>query len=165
VYTDFSKAFEKVLHGLLKFNLSILFGGSLLCSMGSYLTVRTQRVKLKDYLSGSIQCHSGVPQGSHLGAIFFILDINGALYIFKNVSVLGYADDLKLFIQYPSAATYGPLNLFIRLMGRRSKGLMKSKTSSRMLGFIKRISRDFRDPYTHKFLYTLRKGVLFFVRI
>jgi hypothetical protein len=80
VYTDFSKAFEKVLHGLLKFNLSILFGGSLLCSMGSYLTVRTQRVKLEEYLSESIQCHSGgVPQGSHLGAIFFILDINGAL--------------------------------------------------------------------------------------
>jgi hypothetical protein len=26
--------------------------------------------------------------------------------------------------------------------------------SSRMLGFIKRISREFRDPYTHKTLYT-----------
>jgi hypothetical protein len=26
--------------------------------------------------------------------------------------------------------------------------------SSRMLGFIKRISREFRDPYTHKFLYS-----------
>jgi hypothetical protein len=31
VYTDFSKLFERVLHGLLKFNLSILFDGSLLC--------------------------------------------------------------------------------------------------------------------------------------
>jgi hypothetical protein len=29
VYIDFSKAFDRVLHGLLKFNLSILFGGSL----------------------------------------------------------------------------------------------------------------------------------------
>jgi hypothetical protein len=45
-----------------------------------------------------IQCHSGVPQGSHLGPIFFILNIDGALDIFKNVSVLGYADDLKLFM-------------------------------------------------------------------
>jgi hypothetical protein len=41
------------------------------------------------YLSESIQCHSGVPQGNHLGPIFFILDINGALDIFENVSVLG----------------------------------------------------------------------------
>jgi hypothetical protein len=32
VYTDFSTpAFDRVLHGLLKFNFSILFGGSLLC--------------------------------------------------------------------------------------------------------------------------------------
>jgi hypothetical protein len=32
------------------------------------------------------------------GSIFFILDINAALDIFENVSVLGYADDLKLFM-------------------------------------------------------------------
>jgi hypothetical protein len=44
--------------------------------------------KLKHYLSESIQCHSGVPQGSHL---------EPASDLFENVSVLGYADDLKLF--------------------------------------------------------------------
>jgi hypothetical protein len=33
VYTDFSKVFDRVLHDLLKFNLSILFGESLLCWM------------------------------------------------------------------------------------------------------------------------------------
>jgi hypothetical protein len=98
VYTEFSMAFDRVFHGLLKFNLSILFAGSLLCWMESYLTGRTQRVKLEDYFSESIQNHSGVPQGSHLGPIFFILNINGALEIFENVSVLGYTDDLKLFM-------------------------------------------------------------------
>jgi hypothetical protein len=81
----FSKAFDRVLHGLLK--LSILFGGSLLCWMGSYLTGRTQPVKLEDYLSESIQCHSGVLHSS-----FWILNL------FENVSVLGYADDRKLFM-------------------------------------------------------------------
>jgi hypothetical protein len=95
VYTDFSTG---LLHGPLKFNLPILFGVSLLCWMGSYLTGRTQRVKLEDYLSESIQFHSGVPQGSHLGPKFFILNINGALDLFENVSVLEYADDLKLFM-------------------------------------------------------------------
>jgi hypothetical protein len=77
VYTDFSKASDWVFHGLLKFDLSILFGGSLLCWMESYLTSRTQRVKLEDCLFESIQCHSGLTQRSHLGKIFFILDING----------------------------------------------------------------------------------------
>jgi hypothetical protein len=57
-------------------------------------------------LSDSIQCHSGVPQGSHLGPIYFILDINRALDLFENVSVLGYADDLKLFM------TIGDCQLF-----------------------------------------------------
>jgi hypothetical protein len=100
VYTDFYKAFDRVLHSLLKFNLSILFGGSLLCWIESYLTGRTQRVKLEDYLSESIQCHFGVPQRrSHLGPIIFILDFNGVLDIFENVSVLGYADNLKFFMQ------------------------------------------------------------------
>jgi hypothetical protein len=98
VYTFFSKVFDRVLHRLLKFNLSILFGMSLLCWMGSYLTGRTQRVKLENYLSESIQCHSGVPQGSDLELIFFILDINRALDLFESVSLLGYAGDLKLFI-------------------------------------------------------------------
>jgi hypothetical protein len=39
VYTDFYKAFDRVLYGLLKFNLSSLFGGSLLCWIGPYLTI------------------------------------------------------------------------------------------------------------------------------
>jgi hypothetical protein len=115
VCTDFSKAFDRVLHGLLKFSLSILFGGSLLCWMGSYLTGRTQRVRLKDYLSESIQCHSGVLQGSHLGPIFFILDINGAFDLFENVSLLGYADDLKLFM---TIKCIGDCQLFERGLDR-----------------------------------------------
>jgi hypothetical protein len=120
--TDFSKAFDRVLHGLF---------------------YQTQRVKLEDYLSQSIQCQYGVPQGSHLGPISNIPH-NGALDLFENVSVLEYADDLKLFItrkcigdcqlfqrnpdRYPSSATCGPFSSYSRLMGRRSKGLIISKT-------------------------------------
>jgi hypothetical protein len=40
--------------------------------MGSYLTGRTQRVRVGDYLSKTIYCNSGVPQGSHLGPLFFL---------------------------------------------------------------------------------------------
>jgi hypothetical protein len=53
--------------------------------MWSYLTERTQRVKLEEYLSESIQCHSVVPQGSHLGLIFSVLDINGVLDHFEKL--------------------------------------------------------------------------------
>jgi hypothetical protein len=76
---------------------------------------RTQCVKLEGYLSKSIQCHSGVPQESHLGPIFLILDLNGALDLFENVSVLGYADNLKLFM---TIKCIGDCQLFQRDLNR-----------------------------------------------
>jgi hypothetical protein len=39
-----------------------------------------------------------VPQGSHLGPLFFIADINDVFDIFENVRGLAYADDLKLYM-------------------------------------------------------------------
>jgi hypothetical protein len=40
----------------------------------------------------------GFHRGGHLRTIFFVLDINGALDLFENMSMLRYADDLKLFM-------------------------------------------------------------------
>jgi Reverse transcriptase (RNA-dependent DNA polymerase) len=85
VYTDISKAFDRVNHSLFQSE--------------SYLTGRTQRVKMEDYLSEFVYRHSGVPLGSHLGPLFFINDVDGVLRIFVHVSALGYTDDLKLFKQ------------------------------------------------------------------
>jgi hypothetical protein len=59
------------------------------------LTGRTQRVKMEDYLSESVYSNSGVPQGSHLGHLFFIDDMDSVFRIIKHA--LGYADDLQLF--------------------------------------------------------------------
>jgi hypothetical protein len=59
---------------------------------------RTRRVRLEDFLSDVIYCHFGVPQGSHLGLLFFINNVDEVFRIFQHVSALGYADDLKLFM-------------------------------------------------------------------
>jgi Reverse transcriptase (RNA-dependent DNA polymerase) len=98
VYTDFSKAFDRVNHALLGFNLSKDLEGPMLGWSGSYLTGRTQRVKLSDYVSEPVYCYSGVPQGSYLGPLFFIDDVDEVFRIFEHFSALGYADDLKLFM-------------------------------------------------------------------
>jgi Reverse transcriptase (RNA-dependent DNA polymerase) len=101
VYTDFSKAFDRVNNSWLCINLSKNEEGSM-CSSESYLTGRPQRVKLEDYLSEFVYCHSGVLQGSLLGPFFFIDDVDGVLRIFEHVSALRFADDLKLFKQIVS---------------------------------------------------------------
>jgi hypothetical protein len=72
VYTDFSKAFDRVNHGLLLGTLTRKFRGSMIFWMGSYLPGRTQRVWVGNYLSETIHCHSGMPQGTHHGPLFFI---------------------------------------------------------------------------------------------
>jgi hypothetical protein len=96
VFTDFSKAFDSVNHGLLLGTLTRKFRVPMIFWMGSYLTGRTQRVRVGDYLSETIYCHSDVPQRSHLGTLLFIADINDVLDIFENVKVLAYADTCVL---------------------------------------------------------------------
>jgi hypothetical protein len=97
--TDFSKTFDRANHGLLLGILTRKLCRLMIFWMDSYLTSRTQRVRIGDCLSETIYCHSGVPQGSHLGPLFFIADINVELDLFENVKVLAYADDLKLYMR------------------------------------------------------------------
>lgn len=97
VYTDFSKAFDKVHHGILIAKLAS-FGihGSLLRWVESYLSNRSQLVAIKGYSSQPIAISSGVPQGSHLGTLFFITFINDLVDHIRCPCLL-YADDLKIF--------------------------------------------------------------------
>ena len=70
VYTDFSKAFDKVDHNLL---LNKLYNyGDMLNWLSSYLKGRTQIVKVKNcYLSQPLDVTFGVPQGAHLAPLLF----------------------------------------------------------------------------------------------
>jgi hypothetical protein len=51
--------------------------------VGFYLTGRTQRVRLGNNLSETIYCYFGVTQGSHIGPLFLIADINDVLDSFE----------------------------------------------------------------------------------
>lgn len=100
-YFDFSKAFDQVHHELLLKKLqSFGFSNIYIKWIKSYLTGRTQRVTFNNFLSKNIEVTSGVPQGSHLGPLFFLMFINDLPECIQNCEILLYADDAKIFYSY-----------------------------------------------------------------
>ena len=83
VYVDFKKAFDSVSHTKLLLKLQTYgITGDLLGWITSFLSSRTQSVKIFDALSSVIVVRSGVFQGSVLGPILFLLYVNDIVDIF-----------------------------------------------------------------------------------
>ena len=210
IYTDFSKAFDKVNHILLVKKLKLI-GFSNLCIewIYSYLSNRTQSVRFRSSTSKNINVLSGVPQGSHLGPLLFSLFINDLPTVIKSSNILMYADDVKIFLSYNQLLQQNflqtDLNFFyewcnVNLMELNLKKckVMRFSRIDRIdsnymlnnhklvmvdtfldlgilfdakltfiphitstvnkargtLGYIKRWSKEFKDPYITKTLYT-----------
>ena len=97
VYLDFAKAFDKVDHNLLLKKLKAVgIKGKLLNWLKAFLSHRKQEVVIdgiKSFISAVI---SGVPQGSVLGPILFIIFINDISNSINSSSLKSFADDTKL---------------------------------------------------------------------
>ncbi len=70
----------------------------------SYLSSRQQVTSIDDTLSSSLPVSVGVPQGSILGPLLFIIYINDMPNIVKHCKILLYADDTLLYYSSKSAS-------------------------------------------------------------
>ena len=105
VFLDLSKAFETLDHERMREKLSqIGFNESAVVWFDDYLTNRTQSIALNCVVSDRQSLQYGVPQGSILGPLLFIIYINELPSIIQNCSIQLYADDTLLFFSSSSVA-------------------------------------------------------------
>ena len=97
VYLDFAKAFDKVDHAILLKKLSRLgVRGKVLSWLESFLDSRTQNVMVNGILSDAAAVKSGVPQGSVLGPLLFLVLISDIDINVLSSFLSSFADDTRV---------------------------------------------------------------------
>ena len=108
-YTDFSKGFDLVDHGVLLHELEILNVHNAISRwIKAFLVDRRQRVKIDDHFSSDISPRGGIPQGTKVAPLLFAILVNRLSCNW--ISCLKHVDDTTLIELIPrNSPSYLPI--------------------------------------------------------
>ena len=143
VFLDISKAFDRVWHNGLLFKLKRCgITGRLLEWLKDYLTDRQQRVIINGEFSEWGRINAGVPQGSVLGPLLFLIFINDITHVIQHCKIRLFADDTCLFIEVDDPDT---------------QALQLNEDLEHLNGWAKKWHVDFSPPKTEELLISRKR--------
>ena len=122
IFCDISKAFDRVWHKGLIFKLKQHgISGLLLDWITDYLNNRSQKVVIRSCVSSAMNTNAGVPQGSVLGPLLFLVYVNDISDSLLSLTRL-FADDSSLFYAASSLTDIeGIINHDLRILSAWAK--------------------------------------------
>ena len=154
VFVDLSKAFDTISHAILLEKLAIYgIKNNELEWFSDYLFSRKAVVAFNSCLSEEQVLLTGVPQGSIIGPLLFLVSFNDAVEVMEYSSILMYADDTVLYVAGKEIDSIE--NKLSKEMDNLSEwlrcnelilNLKKGKTESILFGTAQRIAKQRNEP-------------------
>ena len=144
IFMDLSKAFDVMSHSILKVKLEHYgFRGDFLNFLMSFLENREYFVNINGFNSSSKIVNIGVPQGSTLGPLLFLLYVNDMRFCSTLLKFIQFADDTTILMRYRDFQ-----QLKIALKTETEKVIEWLTTNKLVINLSK----------THSMLFTFKRG-------